>query len=64
MGEQTGKRYKRQPHQSDSHYVMTCLRPEAWLAVCRVMDAHEISASGAVHHLIRVASGHDSLLPS
>ena len=64
MGKQTGRRYKRQPHQADSYYVMTCLRPDAYAAVCAMQAQYDISASGAVHHLIRVASGLDSLLPS
>ena len=43
---------------------MCCLRPDAWLAVTRTMDDLEISASGAVHHLVRLASGLEPLTPS
>ena len=57
------RRY-RQHQQAERFYVMTCLKPDAWLAVCRVMDEHEISASGAVHHLLRLQAGLEPLLPS
>lgn len=60
----TGRAYRRQQQSADRFYVMTCLEPDAWLVVTRAMDAHEISASGAVHHLIRLAGGLPPLLPS
>jgi hypothetical protein len=64
MGEHSGRAYRRQRQKSERFYVMCCLSPDAWLAVTRVMDKHEISASGALHHLARVAAGLDPLLPS
>ena len=45
------------------HYVMTCLRADAWAVVEALMERRNISASGAVHHLIRVAAGLDLLNP-
>lgn len=64
MGSPSGKSYRQQRQESDRFYAMTCLRPDAWLAVTRVMDQYEISASGAVHHLVRIAAGLEPLLPS
>lgn len=62
MAENTGRRY-RQQQQANRFYVMTCLSPEAFLAVTRVMDETGISASGAVHHLVRTAAGLKPLFP-
>jgi len=57
MADNTGTRYKRrQPQQEKSSYVMTCLSREAMLAVYKIMDSTGISASGAVHHLVRLGA--------
>jgi hypothetical protein len=57
MAKNTGTRYRRrQPQQGQSSYVMTCLSPDAWQEVCKVMDGYGISASGAVHHLVRLGA--------
>jgi hypothetical protein len=64
MAKASGRRYKRQQQEAERFYVMCCLRPDAWLAVTRTMDDLEISASGAVHHLVRLASGLEPLTPS
>lgn len=43
-------------------YVMTLLRMDADEAVRRVMREHNLSASGAVHHLVRLGAGLPPLL--
>jgi hypothetical protein len=53
--------YGRQLAQPDGWRVMTTLRPDAHAAVQRVMDELSISASGAVHHLVRLGAGLDPL---
>jgi hypothetical protein len=41
---------------------MTVLRMDADEAVRRVMREHNLSASGAVHHLVRIGAGLDPLI--
>ena len=43
-------------------YVMTTLRPDAYQAVVAAMAKHNLSASGAVHHLVRLGAGLPPLL--
>ena len=43
-------------------YVMTVLRMDADEAVRLVMREHNLSASGAVHHLVRLGAGLDPLI--
>jgi hypothetical protein len=45
------------------HYVMTSLWTDAHMAVQAVMAEHNLSASGAVHHLVRLGAGLPTLLP-
>ena len=60
----TGPRPYRQPRpRAERHYVMTVLRPDAWEAVRKLMQSQNLSASGAVHHLVRLGAGLPSLLP-
>jgi hypothetical protein len=67
MADQTPKPkprgYGRPPRQRQpGRYVMTTLRPDAYQAVVDVMAAHNLSASGAVHHLVRLGAGLDPLI--
>ena len=48
---------------ADRFHIMTVLRPDAAQAVRQVMADHKLSASGAVHHMVRVAAGLPPLLP-
>jgi hypothetical protein len=41
---------------------MTVLRPDAWEAVRQLMRSQNLSASGAVHHLVRIAAHLDPLI--
>jgi hypothetical protein len=41
---------------------MTTLRPDAYQAVVEAMAQHNLSASGAVHHLVRLGAGLDPLI--
>jgi hypothetical protein len=36
---------------------MTVLRPDALEAVLQIMREHNLSRSGAVHHLVRLGAG-------
>jgi hypothetical protein len=52
------KPYGRAPRRRQAgRYVMTVLRMDADEAVRRVMATYNISASGAVHHLVRLGAG-------
>ena len=48
---------------ADRYHVATVLHPDAAIAVRQVMAEHCLTASGAVHHLVRIAAGLPSLLP-
>jgi hypothetical protein len=68
MADQTPKPERPRPYGTGrgsrgSHYVMTSLRLDAHEAVQAVMRRHNLSASGAVHHLVRLGAGLSSLLP-
>lgn len=43
--------------QQVGRHVMTCLREDAWRAVQACMAEHNLSRSGAIHHLVRLAAG-------
>ena len=65
MAETSGTRYRqRQRRRAKSSYVMTCLADDAWLAVQKVMEANGYSASGAVHHLVRLGARLKPLNPN
>jgi hypothetical protein len=52
------KPYGRAPRRRQAgRYVMTALRMDADEAVRAVMKQHNLSASGAVHHLVRLGAG-------
>jgi len=55
--------YGRRPAERPSHHLMVCLHADALDAVRRVMREHNLSKSGAVHHLVRLGAGLSSLLP-
>ena len=65
MADQTPKPrgYGRAPRRPPGRYVMTTLRPDAYQAVVDAMAAHNLSASGAVHHLVRLGAGLPPLIP-
>ena len=54
-----GRRITHRP----SHHLMVCLRADALDAVRQVMREHNLSKSGAVHHLVRLGAGLPPLLP-
>jgi len=57
------KPYGRAPRRRQAgRYVMTVLRMDADEAVRAVMKQHNLSASGAVHHLVRLGAGLDPLI--
>ena len=50
-----------QPRTGGRITVETSLRADAYKAVQAVMERHNITASGAVHHMVRLAAGLDPL---
>ena len=56
------KPYGRGSGRPAGRYVMTMLRMDADEAVRRVMREHNLSASGAVHYLVRIGAGLDPLI--
>ena len=54
--------YGRAPRRPDNWKVQTVLPGDAGAAVRQVMAAHNLSASGAVHHLVRLGAGLPPLL--
>ena len=56
--------YGRPPaRQRSGRHLMVCLRQDALDAVVAVMNAHGLSKSGAIHHLVRLGAGLKSLIP-
>jgi len=55
--------YGRTAGTAQNRSVMTSLKPDAWEAVAACMATHSLSASGAVHHLVRIAAGLPPLHP-
>ena len=49
--------YGRPKRQKPSTHVMTVLHPDALAAVTAVMTKHQLSRSGAIHHLVRIGAG-------
>jgi hypothetical protein len=55
--------YGRYKGTAQNRSVMTSLKPDAWQAVEELMTREHLSASGAVHHLVRLAAGLPPLNP-
>jgi glutamyl-tRNA reductase len=53
----------RRPAKRDCLVVTTWLDDAAAAAMRQVMKDHNLSRSGAVHHMVRVAAGLPSFLP-
>ena len=48
------RRYGEQPRSvAGRHFIQTQVRTDVYLRVREVMERHNLSASGAVHHLLR-----------
>jgi hypothetical protein len=54
--------YGRAPRRPDNWKVQTVLPDDAGAAVRQVMRQYNLSASGAVHHLVRLGAGLDPLI--
>jgi hypothetical protein len=57
------KPYGRAPRRPSGWVVQSQLRDDSERAVRDVMATYNISASGAVHHLVRLGAGLPPLLP-
>ena len=56
--------YGEQPlSRAGRHFIQTQVRTDVYLRVREVMDRHNLSASGAVHHLLRERFGLPLLPP-
>ena len=55
------RQYRRRP--KAPHHLMVCIQDDTYDAVCQVMREHNLSKSGAVHHLVRLGAGLPPLLP-
>ena len=56
--------YGEQPRsQAGRHFIQTQVRTDVFLRIREVMERHNISASGAVHHLLRERFGLPPLPP-
>ena len=59
------RRYGDQPRSlAGRHVIATQVRNDVYLCVRQLMEARNLSASGAVHHLLRERLGLPSLLTS
>jgi hypothetical protein len=54
--------YGRRPAVPSGWKVQTKLRDDSERAVRQVMRQHNLSASGAIHHLVRLGAGLDPLI--
>ena len=60
----TPRRYGEQPRSSAGrHFIQTQVRTDVYLRIREVMEARNVSASGAVHHLLRERFGLQPLAP-
>ena len=58
------RRYGEQPRSvAGRHFIQTQVRTDVYLRVREVMERHNLSASGAVHHLLRERFGRFGLPP-
>ena len=58
------RRYGEQPRsQAGRHFIQTQVRTDVYLRVRELMEARNLSASGAVHHLLRERFGLAPLPP-
>ena len=58
------RRYGEQPRSvAGRHFIQTQVRTDVYLRVREVMERHNLSASGAVHHLLRERFGLPPLPP-
>ncbi|MFM9089448.1 MAG: hypothetical protein ACKOPT_15195 [Cyanobium sp.] len=56
-----GRAQVRSPH--GRHYLCVCVRSDVFQRVQELSQAHQLSLSGAAHHLLRLGAGLDPLLP-
>lgn len=47
----------------ERHYLQTCVRPDVWAAIKQLQAEHDLTISGAAHHLMRLGAGLQPLYP-
>jgi hypothetical protein len=55
--------YGRRPATADRNYLQACVRDDVWAAVQQLRERHNLSISGAAHHLMRLGAGLPPLPP-
>lgn len=45
------------------HYLCVCVHSDVYRQVRELSDEHQLSLSGAAHHLLRLGAGLEPLLP-
>ena len=53
--------HDKQPEQR--HYLQSCVRPDVWAVIQQLVTDHDLSISGAAHHLMRLGAGLSPLHP-
>lgn len=44
-------------------YLQACVRPDVWAVIEQLRTEHDLTISGAAHHLMRLGAGLDPLPP-
>lgn len=45
------------------HYLQSCVRPDVWAVIEQLRRDHNLTISGAAHHLMRIGAGLPPLPP-
>jgi len=53
----TPRSYGRRPATVKRNYLQVCVRDDVWAAVQQLRAQHNLSISGAAHHLMRLGAG-------
>lgn len=55
--------HQQQPAPDDGHYLQSKVRSDVWAALQELRQQHDLTISGAAHHLMRLGAGLDPLPP-
>jgi hypothetical protein len=55
--------YGTRPATADRNYLQVCVRADVWAVVQQLREQHNLSISGAAHHLMRLGAGLPPLPP-
>lgn len=57
------RRYGAPPATTDRNYLQSCVRDDVWAVIQQLRADHDLSISGAAHHLMRLGAGLPPLPP-